>query len=612
MQKEIAQADPRTSVVILGVNNMSEASGNAGFCQSRSLPWLQDVSQVNAWSLWQAEDRDVMVLDASNHLSFVYKLMLYDLSVPANYDTLKARILRLAGQRLAVGDPAPTVSLADVNPNSPTSGTQVSPQAFQNRISCWYFGRATQTRDRDQFRLLNQMQTEVTGSFPRTEVQILGVNQSGETAGNSQICNGQVLPWLQDTAESNAWGTWRAEAGDLVVVGRDSKVAYFEDLAIDSLETAASYDSVEARVERLASRHLTAGDPAPSAALPDVNTQSATYKRDVSPGDFVGRYSCWYFGRATDTACRAQFVELDSLQKGLAAAIPEAGIQVVGVNRSTDALGNGGITAGLALPWLQDSSDSDAWNLWMAHSGDLFLLDPTDHVVFLEDLNSFDLQVPANLDSLKARIIRTAVTHLNPGVTVPQTALLDENYNSMTYGQLRSAADYQDRISCWYFGRATDPACRLQFEILDSLNTAMANDLSLRTEVRILGVNSTDAASGNTAMCTWRHAPWLQDTTTVNAWLQWGAETNDLMVVDRNSHLVSMTNLGQRGLNDPANLEALEMQLGDLASQKMQPGDLMRDVALTDANDSSSTAGQPVSPSIYRGKVSCWFFGLSS
>jgi hypothetical protein len=47
------------------------------------------------------------------------------------------------------------------------------------------------------------------------------------------------------------------------------------------------------------------GDPPPvDAAMPgfalvDVNVHSPTYRRIVSPRDFVGMASAWYFGHAT-------------------------------------------------------------------------------------------------------------------------------------------------------------------------------------------------------------------------------------------------------------------------------------------------------------------------
>ena len=38
---------------------------------------------------------------------------------------------------------APDFSLADVNPNSATSGQNVSPRQEMGKVSAWYFGHAT-------------------------------------------------------------------------------------------------------------------------------------------------------------------------------------------------------------------------------------------------------------------------------------------------------------------------------------------------------------------------------------------------------------------------------------------------------------------------------------
>lgn len=41
--------------------------------------------------------RDVVVLDSGNRVAAVYNLTEHDLSVPANYDSLKALLVRVAG-----------------------------------------------------------------------------------------------------------------------------------------------------------------------------------------------------------------------------------------------------------------------------------------------------------------------------------------------------------------------------------------------------------------------------------------------------------------------------------------------------------------------------------
>lgn len=40
-------------------------------------------------------------------------------------------------------------------------------------------------------------------------------------------------------------------------------------------------------------------DPVPDFALEDANPTSATFGREVSPRDQLGRASAWYFGHAT-------------------------------------------------------------------------------------------------------------------------------------------------------------------------------------------------------------------------------------------------------------------------------------------------------------------------
>jgi hypothetical protein len=41
------------------------------------------------------------------------------------------------------GDPEPAFQLQDVNENSTTFGTDVSPRNHMGRVSAWYFGRST-------------------------------------------------------------------------------------------------------------------------------------------------------------------------------------------------------------------------------------------------------------------------------------------------------------------------------------------------------------------------------------------------------------------------------------------------------------------------------------
>ena len=70
----------------------------------------------------------------------------------------------------------------------------------------------------------------------------------------------------------------------------------------------------------------------PDFSLPDVNETSATHGQDVSPRDYEGNVTAFYFGLATCSYCTAQFGHLDSLQDDLDANHDELGIKIVGVN----------------------------------------------------------------------------------------------------------------------------------------------------------------------------------------------------------------------------------------------------------------------------------------
>ena len=47
------------------------------------------------------------------------------------------------GDGLQPGVPAPEFALTDVNPNSPTGGSLVSPSDYTGEATAWYFGLAT-------------------------------------------------------------------------------------------------------------------------------------------------------------------------------------------------------------------------------------------------------------------------------------------------------------------------------------------------------------------------------------------------------------------------------------------------------------------------------------
>jgi hypothetical protein len=85
-------------VHILGVNAAGAEGGNAAICAGRHLPWLQDTVADSVWTSWGVAYRDVFVLDPENRVERIYNLTSFDLSVPANYDTLKAILTTAASE----------------------------------------------------------------------------------------------------------------------------------------------------------------------------------------------------------------------------------------------------------------------------------------------------------------------------------------------------------------------------------------------------------------------------------------------------------------------------------------------------------------------------------
>lgn len=104
MQAELLAANPSTIIRILGVNSVGSEAGNPVMCTpggatpNRIIPWLQDVVATDAWGLWGVIERDLVILDQGNFQASVYNLTVHDLSVPANYASLKALLKSVAGE----------------------------------------------------------------------------------------------------------------------------------------------------------------------------------------------------------------------------------------------------------------------------------------------------------------------------------------------------------------------------------------------------------------------------------------------------------------------------------------------------------------------------------
>jgi len=104
MQDDLASAYPTLEITVLGINELGQESANALAVAGHDLPWMQDGDQnandlSDVWhEAWQAEWRDVVVLNGANEKTFVYNLTTYNLANAANYQTLRDAMLKTAIQ----------------------------------------------------------------------------------------------------------------------------------------------------------------------------------------------------------------------------------------------------------------------------------------------------------------------------------------------------------------------------------------------------------------------------------------------------------------------------------------------------------------------------------
>jgi hypothetical protein len=150
-----------------------------------------------------------------------------------------------------------------------------------------------------------------------------------------------------------------------------------------------------------------ASDPKPDFHLQDVNPNSSSSGQSVSPRDYLGKVSAWYFGHATWGYCGSQFGFLDLIQFSFGQNPTRVAVQILGVNEAGEEADNAVMTSGRSIPWLQDTSQQHVWNSWRVTFRDVVVLDPSNRVVAVFNLTEHDLQYPAERDSL-VQILRRA------------------------------------------------------------------------------------------------------------------------------------------------------------------------------------------------------------
>jgi hypothetical protein len=60
------------------------------------------------------------------------------------------------------------------------------------------------------------MQVDINDEGWPLETRMLGVNLIGAESGNTAICTGRSIPWLQDTDQQKSWEKWAVTWRDVV------------------------------------------------------------------------------------------------------------------------------------------------------------------------------------------------------------------------------------------------------------------------------------------------------------------------------------------------------------------------------------------------------------
>ena len=97
------------------------------------------------------------------------------------------------------------------------------------------------------------------------------------------------------------------------------------------------------------------------------------------------------------------------MQKELDADYPELDIQLLGVNQEGYAGGNGSMTLGRDIPWLQDvDGASDVWTSWNVTFRDVVILDAENTKEGTFNVTSYNLQLLEDYTALRQMLVEAA------------------------------------------------------------------------------------------------------------------------------------------------------------------------------------------------------------
>jgi hypothetical protein len=149
----------------------------------------------------------------------------------------------------------PDFSLPDLNPNSTTRESLISPRAMRGRITAWYFGTATCTYCATQVPHLGRMQREIQAMAGlRRPVQIIVVATIGSEMNPTLLTGMETLPLVLDSTMTNIQRDWMSALRDVVVLDENGTRQFVFNLTAHNLNDSANYDMLKAELVRWANR----------------------------------------------------------------------------------------------------------------------------------------------------------------------------------------------------------------------------------------------------------------------------------------------------------------------------------------------------------------------
>ena len=101
------------------------------------------------------------------------------------------------------------------------------------------------------------MQNELLAENSASTISILGINKIGSESGNSAICNGRDIPWLQDTVNDEVWLEWQVTYRDVLILDENNVPVAVYNLTQHDLNNPSNYAALKALLLDVAGQEST-------------------------------------------------------------------------------------------------------------------------------------------------------------------------------------------------------------------------------------------------------------------------------------------------------------------------------------------------------------------